>query len=68
MAPAAAFLEHFGFDSIKELPGLAELKGAGLLDMNLPHEFQVPQPDDNEQLAQDELPLEEENLTENSGK
>ncbi len=54
-----AFLEHFGFDTIKELPGLAELKGAGLLDNNLPADFLVPTPSDAEELQQDELPLEE---------
>ncbi len=53
------FLDHFGFDSIKELPGLAELKGAGLLDNNLPAGFDVPLPHDNMALQQDELPLEE---------
>ena len=55
-----AFLDHFGFDSVKELPGLAELKGSGLLDSNLPSDFQVPMPRDSEELQQDELPLEEE--------
>ncbi|MCF6199511.1 MAG: SMC-Scp complex subunit ScpB [Hyphomicrobiaceae bacterium] len=69
---SSQFLEHFGFDTIKELPGLTELKGAGLLDINLPPEFQVPLPDDGAELAQDELPLEEgfysENTSENSGK
>ncbi len=54
-----AFLDHFGFDTIKELPGLAELKGAGLLDNNLPTGFSVPLPHDGEELHQDELPLEE---------
>ncbi len=53
------FLDHFGFDSIKELPGLAELKGAGLLDSNLPAGFDVPLPHDDMALQQDELPLEE---------
>lgn len=53
-----AFLDHFGFDSIKELPGLAELKGAGLLDNNLPVNFSIPRPEDSHELQQDELPLE----------
>ncbi len=53
------FLDHFGFDSIKELPGLAELKGAGLLDSNLPAGFDVPLPHDDMALQQDELPLKE---------
>ncbi len=54
-----AFLEHFGFDDIKDLPGLDELKGAGLLDGNLPPGFSVPLPDDCEDLAEDEDPLED---------
>jgi segregation and condensation protein B len=51
------FLEHFGFDSIKDLPGLAELKGAGLLDGNLPPDFMVPEPTDSMGLMADEMPL-----------
>jgi len=54
------FLEHFGFDSIRDLPGLAELKGAGLLDSNLPPGFVVPEPDDSVILREDEDPLEDE--------
>jgi segregation and condensation protein B len=52
-----AFLEHFGLDSIRDLPGLAELKGAGLLDSNLPPGFTVPEPSDVAALMPDELPL-----------
>lgn len=52
-----AFLVHFGLDSIKDLPGLAELKGAGLLDSNLPPDFKVPEPQDVAALLPDELPL-----------
>ena len=55
-----AFLEHFGFDTIRDLPGLAELKGAGLLDSNLPPGFTVPEPDDGVTLREDEEPLEDE--------
>ena len=51
------FLEHFGLDAIKDLPGLAELKGAGLLDANLPPDFKVPEPTDIAALMPDELPL-----------
>lgn len=54
------FLEHFGFDNIKDLPGLSELKGAGLLDSNLPPGFAVPVPDDSPELGEDEDPLEDE--------
>lgn len=52
-----AFLDHFGFESIKDLPGLAELKGAGLLDGNLPPNFKIPDPTDVAALMPDELPL-----------
>lgn len=51
------FLEHFGFDNIKDLPGLAELKGAGLLDSNLPAGFTIPDPNDAAALLPDEDPL-----------
>ena len=54
-----AFLNHFGFDTIKDLPGLAELKGAGLLDGNLPPGFTMPDPSDVAALMPDELPLED---------
>ena len=59
-----AFLEHFGFDSIQDLPGLNELKGAGLLDSNLPPGFSMPNPDDASDLREDEEPLEDEPLGE----
>jgi segregation and condensation protein B len=54
------FLEHFGFEQIQDLPGLAELKGAGLLDSSLPPGFSMPEPDDAADLREDEEPLEEE--------
>jgi segregation and condensation protein B len=57
-----AFLTHFGFDSIQDLPGLNELKGAGLLDSNLPPGFSMPSPDDAPELREDEDPLEDEPL------
>lgn len=53
------FLSHFSLDSIKDLPGLAELKGAGLLDSNLPPDFAVPDPTDVAALMPDEDPLED---------
>lgn len=40
------FLDHFGLDMVKDLPGLEELKAAGLLDARLPTGFGVPSPDD----------------------
>lgn len=33
------FLEHFGFNAIADLPGVEELKAAGLLDSALPEHF-----------------------------
>jgi segregation and condensation protein B len=51
------FLIHFGLESIKDLPGLAELKGAGLLDNTLPPDFTVPEPNDALALMADEVPL-----------
>jgi segregation and condensation protein B len=52
-----AFLAHFGLDSVKDLPGLADLKAQGLLDSNLPPGFTVPEPTDVAALMPDELPL-----------
>lgn len=54
------FLIHFGLDTIKDLPGLADLKAAGLLDANLPPGFTVPSPTDIAALMPDELPLTDE--------
>lgn len=59
-----AFLEHFGLDSVKDLPGLEELKGAGLLDSAVPASFLVPSPSDDPALTEDEDPLEEGTLFE----
>ena len=53
------FLAHFNLDTVKDLPGLQELKGAGLLDANLPPDFKVPEPTDIAALMPDELPLED---------
>lgn len=53
------FLAHFGLDTIKDLPGLSELKGTGLLDATLPSGFTLPDPRDVAALMPDELPLDE---------
>ena len=55
-----AFLAHFGLDAVTDLPGLNELKAAGLLDANLPPDFDVPSPVAGEELAPDEESLEDE--------
>ena len=52
-----AFLEHFGLQSVGDLPGLDELKGTGLLDGRLPPGFAVPLPSDEPALREDEDPL-----------
>lgn len=59
-----AFLMHFGLDSIGDLPGLEELKGAGFLDNRLPANFAVPVPSDDPALRPDEDPLEAGEATE----
>jgi segregation and condensation protein B len=51
------FLSHFGLESIKDLPGLAELRASGLLDGNLPPDFSVPEPTDIAALMPDEVAL-----------
>ncbi len=52
------FLTHFGLEEVGDLPGLEELKGAGLLEGNLPPGFAVPMPSDDSTLREDEDPLE----------
>jgi len=54
-----AFLIHFGLDAIADLPGLDELKAAGLFDGRLPQGFGIPQPSDDANLGPDEDPLDE---------
>lgn len=51
------FLDHFGLDGIGDLPGLDELKSAGLLEGRLPPAFAIPSPSDDEALHDDEDPL-----------
>ncbi len=46
-ATTPAFLEHFGLESVSDLPGLSDLKAAGLLDARLPPGFNVPTPADS---------------------
>ena len=51
------FLEHYGLASLADLPGMAEMKAAGLLSLDLPAGFEVPNP---EAPVLDEDPLEDE--------
>jgi segregation and condensation protein B len=52
------FMSHFGLDALTDLPGIDELKGAGLIDKSLPPGFSVPVPSDDPALREDEDPLE----------
>ncbi|SEB38465.1 condensin subunit ScpB [Nitratireductor aquibiodomus] len=52
------FLDHFGLTELRDLPGIDELKGAGLLSARMPANFSVPQPmTDPDELTEDEDPL-----------
>ncbi|MDB5458407.1 MAG: scpB [Caulobacteraceae bacterium] len=51
-----AFLEHYGLANLADLPGMAEMKAAGLLDLNMPSDFSIPDP---LQPDLDEEPLED---------
>ena len=56
------FLEHFGLATLYDLPGVQEMKAAGLLDLSLPVGFEVPDPSRASE-ADDEdgtLPIEDE--------
>jgi segregation and condensation protein B len=62
-----AFLTHFGLDAVADLPGLEELKAAGLLDSRVPANFSIPEPQALEGLAEDEDPLDEADLFRDAG-
>ena len=52
------FLDHFGLEEIRDLPGIDELKGAGLLSPRMPSNFSVPQPPaEPDLLTEDKDPL-----------
>jgi len=51
-----SFLTHFGLDKVSDLPGLEELKAAGVIEGRTPAAFTIPNPSDA--LAPDEDPLE----------
>jgi segregation and condensation protein B len=60
-----AFLDHFGLEELRDLPGLDELKGAGLLSSRMPTNFAVPMPPaDPDLLSEDEDPLNDIDLEE----
>lgn len=52
------FLSHFGLNAVGDLPGLEELKSAGLFHGRLPQGLAMPLPSDDPLLRADEDPLE----------
>jgi segregation and condensation protein B len=54
-----AFLFHFGLDSLADLPGVEELRAAGLLDSRAPADLSIPDPRTGDELTADEDPLED---------
>jgi len=59
-----AFLDHFSLQSLGDLPGLEDLKGAGLLSGKLPPDLQIPVPFDGP-LTEDEDPLDQGDMGDN---
>ncbi len=60
-----AFLDQFGLTDVRDLPGMDELKAAGLLSSQLPSGFAMPAPDAEPDLLTDvEDPLEDIDLEE----
>ena len=51
------FMQHFGLENLADLPGVDELKAAGLLSNRLPANFSIPIPRAGDELDPDEDPL-----------
>lgn len=51
------FLDHFGLEELRDLPGMEELKAAGLLSGRVPANFNVVIPALGDELAEDEDPI-----------
>lgn len=51
------FLDHFGLEELRDLPGLEELKGAGLLSGRIPANFNIPLPMAHDELTDEEDPI-----------
>jgi segregation and condensation protein B len=59
------FLDHFALEEIRDLPGMDELKGAGLLSTRMPANFSMPlPPSDPDLLTEDEDALTDVDLEE----
>ena len=50
-----AFLEHYGLAALADLPGMAEMKASGLLSLDLPPDFAIPNPGGGPDLEEDPL-------------
>ena len=50
-----AFLAHFGLPSLSDLPGVAEMKAAGLLSLDLPPGFALPSRASGDAVEEDPL-------------
>ncbi|WP_046636981.1 SMC-Scp complex subunit ScpB [Neorhizobium galegae] len=57
LATTPDFLDHFGLEELRDLPGLEELKGAGLLSGRIPPGFAIPVPLNVDDLSEDEDPI-----------
>ncbi|THV25872.1 SMC-Scp complex subunit ScpB [Peteryoungia ipomoeae] len=58
------FLDHFGLEDLRDLPGLEELKGAGLLSGRIPSNLNIPIPQAEDELSEDEDPISQLDLEE----
>jgi segregation and condensation protein B len=57
MGTTVEFLDYFGLEELRDLPGLDELKGAGLLSGRIPSNFGIPLPSMSDELTEDEDPI-----------
>jgi segregation and condensation protein B len=57
LGTTSEFLDHFGIEELRDLPGLEELKGAGLLSGRIPPGFNIPIPGADDDLSDEEDPI-----------
>ncbi|WP_331374208.1 SMC-Scp complex subunit ScpB [Sinorhizobium chiapasense] len=58
------FLDQFGLEEIRDLPGIEELKGAGLLSGRVPSNLHIPVPASEDELSENEDPITQMDLEE----
>jgi segregation and condensation protein B len=51
------FLDHFGLEEIRDLPGIEELKAAGMLSGRIPAGLSIPMPRNDDALSTEEDPI-----------